>query len=212
MADPTAGHIGLVYLQAPKDPANLFVASEGRLSLYQEASLDILQNSGQVSKIDVMSSGAYYSNSHIGDIVITVIHGDGRTGVDAECTPVLGATTQYRGYFTTTRGFLSSDKYLQDETMYNDYTYMIRVSESFERYSHLIRHLIHPAGFQLIGRFVATFDAGADAGGFSAFIVDEADVRFQTLGRLGSVIMTAPGFEDATGQVSFAELTVPDSP
>lgn len=212
-ATVTAASIGTAYLQTPKNPTSFFVASEGRIKVYAEASLEVSQDAGQVSKINIMSSGVNYLNAD--DVVVDVIHGDGRTGILAECTPILGAATYYKGRFTTTRGFLSSDKYLQDETMYNDYTYMIRVAESFERYSHLFHHLLHPAGFQMIGRFVSTLDAGADEGGLGSFVIDEepsVHIHISTAGRISFSEMLTPGFEISSGELGFSEMEIPDTP
>ena len=63
------------------------------------------------------------------------------------------------GQFTTSRGFLSADKYLEDASFYNDYTYVIRVGESFDRYKDILLKLVHPAGFQPLGRFVDVLEA-----------------------------------------------------
>jgi hypothetical protein len=133
---------------------NHIVASNGQISIYRAASLEALQALGQVTKIRVVSSGVNYTDAN--NISILVIHGSGRTGTFATAIPVLGALTQYPGYFTTSRGFLSADKYLEDADYYNNYTYVVRVAESFDRYRALLLQLIHPAGFKAVGRFVET--------------------------------------------------------
>lgn len=199
------GRVGYADLQVPKDRGTLYVASEGRIKVFKEATLSITQDAGQVSKIDIMASGVNYLN--VDDIVVTVQHGGGRTGLPADCTPVLGAITRYKGRYTTTRGFLSSDKYLQDETMYNDYTYMIRVAESYERYSDIVRHLIHPAGFQMIGRFVVTLDAGGDLGGLETLTAEDPLVITGTSGYLGWVQFEAS--VPAEAHMGFTQIAVP---
>jgi hypothetical protein len=233
------GCLSFTSLQTPKDALSLFVPSEGRINIFEDATLLVLQDAGQVSKISISSSGVNYSI--IDDITITVQHGSGRTGEAALCSPILGAVTKYPGRYTTTRGFLSSDKYLQDITTYNDYTYAIRAPESFERYESLIRDILHPAGFQMIGQFVVTLD---DAGfadypnedpiitqsvnpsGCLSFMEFEVPAN-STAGRAGFIELELPlvvtlgraGFAElkapligTSGQVSFGEFFTPDSP
>jgi len=139
----------------------------GGIDIYSPASLDVQQDTGQVTRIEVLTSGVNYTDANA--VVLNVIHGGGRSGDQATGTPILGALTQYAGRFTTTRGFLSSDKVLQDGEIYNDYTYQIRVGESFDRYSGLLTKLIHPAGFKMLGQFVAVMEAGTSEGALSDF-------------------------------------------
>jgi hypothetical protein len=89
---------------------------------------------------------------------LSATHGSPRTGTNAELLAVTGGVFQSPGQFTTSRSFLSADKFLQDATFYNDYTYVIRVSESFDHYKDLLLQLIHPAGFKAIGQFVTELD------------------------------------------------------
>src|SRR5690606_35795518 len=134
----------------------------GQISVYKPASLQAQQDSGQVTRVKILNSGVNYIDAN--SIVINIMHGEGRTGSNASAFPILGALTHYPGEFTTTRGFLSSNKYLQDKDFYNNYTYVVRVAESFDRYRHLLLKLIHPAGFKAIGQFVESLTAPAPAG------------------------------------------------
>jgi hypothetical protein len=64
------------------------------------------------------------------------------------------AASSSEGEWTSTRGFLSADKFIQDASFYNDYTYVVRVAESFDHYKQLLLELLHPAGFHALGQFV----------------------------------------------------------
>jgi len=130
---------------------NVIVESDGQIDVFQRAELEAQQSAGQITKVKVLSSGVNYTDAN--SIAITAIHGDGRTGIESALSPVIGSLTQYPGQFTTTRGFLSADKYLQDSDFYNNYTYVIRVAESFNRYRAILQKLMHPAGFKALGTY-----------------------------------------------------------
>lgn len=50
------------------------------------------------------------------------------------------------GYFQNTKGFLSQDKYLHDNDFYQDYSYQIISRIPFERYSNMLKKVLHIAG------------------------------------------------------------------
>jgi len=58
-----------------------------------------------------------------------------------------------RGFWTTTRGFLNSDKYIQDSYYYQDYSYEIKVSELLDKYKNIIYKTFHTSGAELFGAF-----------------------------------------------------------
>ena len=131
---------------------NMIVMAADQISVYNVATLTAIQAAGEIVKVNIDNSGVNYQDANA--IVITAIHGGSRTGLNAEFEAVIGALTQYPGEYTTTLGFLSADMFLEDSTYYNDYTYVIKVAESFNRYSAILLQLLHPAGFQPLGQFV----------------------------------------------------------
>lgn len=132
---------------------NTLEDANGQIRNFIAANLSVTQAFGQVTRVDITNTGVNYTVAN--DVTITTHHSDGRIGANAQMTPILGALSQQPGEFTTTRSFASSDNYLQDATFYNDYTYVIRVGESFDRYRNLVLSLLHPAGFQLLGHFLS---------------------------------------------------------
>jgi hypothetical protein len=136
---------------------NEIVASAHQINVFDAATLTPQQSAGQIQKVKLLNSGVNYQDANA--IVVTASHTYPATGANAELTAVTGALTQNPGHYTTSRGFLSADKFLQDESFYNDYTYVIRVAESFDRYRDILLRLLHPAGFQVRGRVVDTRDA-----------------------------------------------------
>jgi len=57
------------------------------------------------------------------------------------------------GYWSTTRGFLNSDKYIQDSYFYQDYSYQIRAASQLSQYQDILYNTFHPAGAELFGEF-----------------------------------------------------------
>lgn len=58
------------------------------------------------------------------------------------------------GYWTTTRGFLDSDKYIQDDYYYQDYSYEIRVAQTLNKYKDIINETFHIAGSEIFGKYL----------------------------------------------------------
>jgi hypothetical protein len=65
------------------------------------------------------------------------------------------------GYWSTTRGFLNSDKYIQDSYFYQDFSYQIRAASQLEEYRDILYNTFHPAGSELFGEYllVSTVDS-----------------------------------------------------
>lgn len=59
-----------------------------------------------------------------------------------------------RGYWSTTRGFLDADKYIQDSYYYQDYSYEIGVARTLDKYREILYNTFHPAGSEMFGKFL----------------------------------------------------------
>jgi len=59
-----------------------------------------------------------------------------------------------KGYFSTTKGFLNSDKYIHDSYYYQDYSYEIRVSQTLNKYKDILYNTFHTAGSELFGKYL----------------------------------------------------------
>jgi hypothetical protein len=57
------------------------------------------------------------------------------------------------GYWTTTRSFLDSDKYIQDSYFYQDFSYQIKIADTLENYKDILYSTFHTAGTELFGEF-----------------------------------------------------------
>jgi hypothetical protein len=63
-------------------------------------------------------------------------------------------TGRAQGYWSTTRGFLDSDKYIQDSFYYQDYSYEIRVAQTLNKYKNIINETFHSAGSEIFGKYL----------------------------------------------------------
>ena len=53
------------------------------------------------------------------------------------------------GFYQNTKGFLSRDKYLHDSDFYQDYSYQIISRVPFERYSNMLKKVLHVSGTRM---------------------------------------------------------------
>ena len=63
-------------------------------------------------------------------------------------------TGKGRGYWSTTRGFLDADKYIQDSFYYQDYSYEIRVAQTLNKYKDILYDTFHVSGTELFGKYL----------------------------------------------------------
>lgn len=67
------------------------------------------------------------------------------------CKAVIQKQGQSEGFFENTKGFLSQDKYLHDNDYYQDYSYEILSRVPFDKYSEMIKKVLHTAGTRFFG-------------------------------------------------------------
>lgn len=58
-----------------------------------------------------------------------------------------------QGYWSTTRGFLNSDKYIQDSYFYQDFSYQIKVAQTLDNYKNILYDTFHTSGAELFGQY-----------------------------------------------------------
>ncbi len=59
-----------------------------------------------------------------------------------------------RGYWTTTNGFLNSDKYIQDSYFYQDFSYQLKAATLMNKYRDILYDTFHIAGTELFGDYL----------------------------------------------------------
>jgi len=73
------------------------------------------------------------------------------------------AVSRYSGSYSTNKGFLSDDIYLQDNYYYQQYSYAIKADEQFSQYEGIVKQTIHPSGMIMFGEFEITNQIDATA-------------------------------------------------
>lgn len=111
--------------------------------------------SGQILELKLISGGSGYTTAP----TINLANMQAGSGGIATASIVSGAFT-YPGRFLNDDGFLSSYNFLQDRDYYQNYSYVIRVNDSVNKYRKAIKDLVHPAGTKLFGDYLLT-DANA---------------------------------------------------
>ena len=61
-----------------------------------------------------------------------------------------------RGFWSTTRSFISSDKHIQDSYYWQEYSYVLRASVTLDKYRSILYNTFHPAGSEMFGDYVAS--------------------------------------------------------
>lgn len=112
---------------------------------------------GQVSQLQVIDSGFGYSNSEIVEFTAEdgIRSGSAKVIIDGPGTG--------RGYYKSSKGFLSSDMYVQDGDYYQEYSYEVLSKISFDKYSDVFKSVMHTAGTKFFG---------------SVLSIEEAEVKF----------------------------------
>lgn len=124
-------------------------------------------SNGTISSVSIDGEGSGYQTTPVVKVQSTTGSGAtlyGQIGVSNSSViqaQVLKSAVGYEeGYWTTTRGFLNSDKYIQDSYYYQDYSYAIKSSIDFTAYADIMKKVFHIAGNEFFGE---------------TYIVDEQD-------------------------------------
>lgn len=140
--------------------ANIVGVSENIDELYPiglnaDIEANVITSNGQVTSLDVVDSGFGYSN---GEIVQFLSSDESRSG---SAKVIIDGAGMGKGYYRSSKGFLSEDMYIHDGDYYQEYSYEVLSKISVDRYSDMFRKVMHMAGTKFFG---------------SALIVDEANV------------------------------------
>lgn len=96
-------------------------------------------------------------------IYLKVVYGRFQKNEDAICVLSGGAVFRTNsdqieedGFYASTDGFLSSDKRLQDNFYYQEYSYVVKVNAPVNSYRKVVTDLAHPAGTKFFGELQIT--------------------------------------------------------
>lgn len=66
------------------------------------------------------------------------------------------------GFFSSTKGFVSEDKFVHDNFYYQEYSYEVRTKIPFTKYQPVLNRIMHVAGTQSFGKSVSATTANAE--------------------------------------------------
>lgn len=105
---------------------------------------------GLVSSVKIKNSGLGYHDQF--ETIQLYNDTQSNTSQISYGTINLGAVGSQEGFWSTTKGFLDSDKYIQDSYFYQEYSYQILSSKSLDKYLEVLKDVFHPAGNEVFGR------------------------------------------------------------
>ena len=111
---------------------------------------------GTVESIEVIDSGYAYKQNE----VVTIF----KEGNEFVATGQVNLQKQGvgEGSFLSTKGFLDSNKYIQDSRYYQEYSYEVQAGITLDKYSSILRELVHVAGTELFGSITKVSNAAIE--------------------------------------------------
>lgn len=115
------------------------------IGLNADIEANVITANGQVTSLQVIDSGIGYSN---GDILQYTSEDGTRAG---SIKIVIDGHGIGKGYYRSTKGFLSEDMYIHDGDYYQEYSYEILSKISVDRYADMFKKVMHTAGTKFFG-------------------------------------------------------------
>lgn len=104
---------------------------------------------GKILELKLLSGGTGYTTTP----TLNLANMSSGSGGIATASIVTGAYT-YPGRFLNDDGFVSAYNFLEDRDYYQNFSYVIRVDESTNKYRKVLKDLTHPAGMKLFGHYL----------------------------------------------------------
>lgn len=119
---------------------------------HNEEIIQSVSNVGTIQALTVISGGSGYTDNPI--LRLDTL-GDGTA--NATLSTVSGAFS-YPGRYITDDGHLSGYNFLEDRDYYQEFSYVVKVDESINKYRSALKDLTHPSGTRLFGEYNFIFD------------------------------------------------------
>ena len=133
--------------------SNAFIVTIDTTSGYAgdnaNVSANVVTANGTVSALSVITSGYGYVEGEI--LQFTSTSNSQHVG---SVRSTVGAKGAGAGFYSSTRGFLSDDKYIQDGNYYQTFSYEINSSIDVSKYYDMVKAVVHTAGTALYGKVI----------------------------------------------------------
>jgi hypothetical protein len=146
--------------QVPNGTIFSYDTSRNLITLYPTSDRIIIQLENSTGYL-ISEDGNPFVNETSGQFETnqTITNSSGATakiisgsGNHAEATGVIGAVSRTLGKFVNADGKVSeSSKKIQDSLFYQEYSYVIKVGQSIDKYRDAVKKLLHPIGLALFG-------------------------------------------------------------
>lgn len=105
---------------------------------------------GLIETASIYASGLGFNTN----AVSVNVYLESNTEKTAAMTIITGALGKEEGAWKNNRGFLNSDKYIQDSDYYQDFSYEIQFTKSLNKYVDMLKQVMHPVGNRVFGRSI----------------------------------------------------------
>lgn len=123
----------------------IFTNAPGDIGQGARAKVTQVDSSGRILKIEFEDFGINYKTSPT-----ISISSDTGSGFIGTCS--IGVLCNFPGYYANNDGRLNTNKVLQDNHYYQNYSYVLKTEVVINRYRDVIKRLIHPAGLGFFGQ------------------------------------------------------------
>ena len=108
---------------------------------------DLIFGTGVPTELKIKDSGVGYNLEN----ELITMYVDSNTNQTVSARVHLGPIGKAEGFWDNTKGFISSDKYIEDNNYYQEYSYEIRLSKSIDKYLSILKEVMHPVGNKIFG-------------------------------------------------------------
>ena len=123
--------------------------TSGFAGVNANVSANVVTANGTVSALSVVTSGYGYVEGEI--LQFTSTSNAQHVG---SVRSTIGPKGTAAGFYSSTRGFLSEDKYIQDGNYYQTFSYEINSSIDVSKYYDMVKAVVHTAGTALYGKVI----------------------------------------------------------
>lgn len=146
---------------------------------------------GAIQRLGILSRGLNYSGT--ANVDFTDL-GDGLATADVS---ILEGTYSYPGYYLNDDGHISGYNFLQDRDYYQNFSYVVKVKTSLERYRKVVKELLHPAGMKMFGQYTVVDESenvlySSDAD--TSVLLKSYEKQYNKIGNTINVSYSSHGF------------------
>lgn len=163
-------------------------------NLGDNADIQTVYRSGTIDSVRVDIQGDnYITADNVSLINLTREQAENGVGIATSSSIIT-----FNGRYVDTKGWLSWDKYLQDNYYYQEFSYEIRSEQNLQSYKDTVLNTLHPAGMKLFGGVYLShsLDQSLDED-------NEILISFQILGANLSIDVTNP----SVNTIAFSQTT-----